>query len=160
MTLQDIELLLTERRLEIFGKVLEEVEKKDATDKDKFDYFLLLSNDYKQRANKCLSILMESDLSNLDDFATKRIIDSFAYAITLHLKACILLLKKASKYAYKKSLAKAVYDDIVREQKRLDSISATFNEALQDFRNQYTELLGNEQIILDTTLRNELGEFL
>lgn len=160
MTLQDIERLLTERRLEIYEKALEEAEAKDVPEKEKFDSFLILYDNYKQRADKCLKVLTENDFSDLDDFACKRIIDSFAFASTLHLEADVILLKKARKYAYTEALAKAVDDEIEREQKRLDGIRETFNEALQDFREQYTELLGNEQVILDSTLRNELGEFL
>lgn len=160
MTLQDIERLLTERRLEIYAKALEEAGSKDVPEKEKFDSFLILYNDYKRRADKCLKVLTENDFSDLDDFAAKRIIDSFAFASTLHLEADILLLKEARKYAYNEKLAKAVDDEIEREKKRLDGIRATFNEALQGFREQYTELLGNEQVILDSTLRNELGEFL
>ena len=160
MTLQDIERLLTVRRLEIYGKALEEAESKAVTDREKFDYFLIIYDEYKRRADKCLMVLTENDFSDLDDFAAKRIIDSFAFATTLHIEADILLLKKARKYAYKEDLAKAVDDEIVREQKRLDGIRETFNEALQDFREQYTELLGNEQVILDSTLRSEFKEFL
>lgn len=161
MTIQDIEWLLTERRLEVYSNLLDEVEKKDVPDKDKFDSFLLLHDEYKRRADKCLMVLTENDFSDLDDFAAKRIIDSFAYATTLHLEADILLLKKARKYSYLvANMTKAVDDAIDREQKRLDSIRATFNEALQDFREQYTELLGNEQLILDSTLRKEFEGFL
>ena len=160
MTLQDIERLLTERRLEIYEKALVEAEGKDVPEKEKFDSFLILYDEYKRRADKCLKVLTENDFSDLDDFAAKRIIDSFAFATTLHLEADVILLKKARKYAYTETLAKAVDDEIEKEQKRLDGIRETFNEALQDFREQYTELLGNEQVILDSTLRNELGEFL
>jgi len=160
MTLQDIERLLTERRLEIYAKALEEAGSKDVPENEKFDSFLILYDDYKRRADKCLMVLTENDFSDLDDFAAKRIIDSFAFASTLHLEADILLLKEARKYAYNEKLAKAVDDEIEREKKRLDGIRATFNEALQGFREQYTELLGNEQVILDSTLRNELGEYL
>ena len=160
MTLQDIERLLTERRLEIYEKALEEAESKDITDMEKFDTFLILYDDYKRRADKCLKVLTENNFSDLDDFAAKRIIESFAFASTLHMEADVLLLKKARKYAYTESLAKAVEDEIEREQKRLDGIRATFNEALQDFREQYTGLLGNEQVILDATIKSELGEFL
>lgn len=160
MTLQDIERLLTERRLEIYEKALEEAESKDIPEKEKFDSFLILYDEYKRRADKCLKVLTENDFSDLDDFAAKRIIDSFAFATTLHLEADVILLKKARKYVYTKILAKAVDDEIDREKKRLDGIRETFNEALQDFREQYTELLGNEQVILDSTLRNELGDFL
>lgn len=42
MTLQDIERLLTERRLEIYEKALEEAESKDVPEKEKFDSFLIL----------------------------------------------------------------------------------------------------------------------
>lgn len=160
MTLQDIERLLTERRLQIYEKALEEAEIKDVPKKEKFDSFLILYDDYKRCADKCLKVLTENDFSDLDDFAAKRIIDSFAFATTLHLGADVILLKKARKYAYTEILAKAVDDEIEREQKRLEGVRETFNEALQDFREQYTELLGNEQVILDSTLRSELGEFL
>ena len=160
MTLQDIERLLTERRLEIYEKALVEAEGKDVPEKEKFDSFLILYDEYKRRADKCLKVLTENDFSDLDDFAAKRIIDSFAFATTLHLEADVILLKKARKYAYTETLAKAVDDEIEKEQKRLDGIRETFNEALQDFREQYTELLGNEQVILDSTLRSEFGEFL
>ena len=160
MTLQDIERILTERRLEVYRILLNEVEKKGVQDKEKFDSFLILYDDYKRRADKCLKVLTENDFSDLDDFAAKRIIDSFAFASTLHLEVGILLLKEARKYAYIENMAKVVDDAITREQHRLDSIRATFNEALQDFREKYTELLGNEQVILDSTLRSELGEFL
>lgn len=160
MTLQDIEQLLTERRLDIYEKALDEIEGKEASEKEKFDSFILMYDEYKRRADKCLNVLTENDFSDLDDCAAKRIIDSFAFAITLHLEAEILLLKKARKYAYTEILGKAVDYEVEREQKRLESIRATFNEALEDFRVQYTELLGNEQVILDSTLRNELGDFL
>ena len=139
---------------------MEEAESKDITDMEKFDTFLILYDDYKRRADKCLKVLTENNFSDLDDFAAKRIIESFAFASTLHMEADVLLLKKARKYAYTESLAKAVEDEIEREQKRLDGIRATFNEALQDFREQYTGLLGNEQVILDATIKSELGEFL
>lgn len=159
MTLQDIERLLTERRLEVYEKALSEVESKELPDKDKFDSLLLMYDEYKRRADNCLMVLSENDFSDLDDFAAKRIIDSFAYATTLHMEADILILKRARKYAYTEKLAKALDDEVCREQERLNSIRATFNEALQDFREQYTELLGNEQVILEATLRSELSKF-
>ena len=139
---------------------MEEAEGKDVPDREKFDSFLILYDEYKRRADKCLKVLTENDFSDLDDFAAKRIIDSFAYASTLHMEADILLLKKARKYAYTEILVKAVEEKTENEQKRLESIRATFDEALQDFREQYTALLGNEQVILDSTLRSELGDFL
>lgn len=160
MTLQDIEQLLTARRLEIYKEALEEAGSKAATDKEKFDTFLILYDDYKRRADKCLKVLTENNFSELDDFAAKRIIDAFAFASTLHLEADILLLKEARKFAYTEKLSKAVEVEIEKEQKRLDGLRATFNEALQGFREDYTALLGNEQVILDATLRSELGEYM
>lgn len=133
---------------------------KDARKKEIFSSLLFLYGDYKRRADKCLKILSENDLSDLDDFAAKRIIDAFAFASTLHLEIDLFILKKARKYAYTEDLAKAVEEETEKEQKRLEGIRATFDEALQDFREQYTDLLGNEQFILDSTLRSELGEFL
>ena len=160
MILQDIEQLLTARRLEIYKKDLSDVLQKPFTDKEKFDSLLLEYDKYKANADRCLKILSENDLSGLDDFATKRIIDAFSFATTLHLEADILLLREALKYAYTEDLSNAVAYEIAMEEKRLESLRETFNEALQDFRQQYTELLGNEQVILDSTLKSEFREFL
>lgn len=160
MTIQDIEQLLTARRLEIYQNTLENIGKGNTTDKDKLDAFLLAWADNMKQAERCMRFLADTNLTGLDSFAGKRIIEAFAFGTNIHLEVAAMLLRQARKYATDKNMYHAVCQQLQKTEKKQHTMKATFDEALKGFRTEYTGLLGNEQVIMDATLKSELGEYL
>lgn len=159
MTLQDIEQLLTTRRLEIYEKRIAEAGASPLDNEQKFAVLMVECDRHYNNATRCLRVLAGNDLSGLDEFGMKRIIEAFAFTVDIHLNTALILLREALKFAPTDKDRDAVGKMIEQCQKKQQGMRGTFDEALQGFREDYTALLGNEQVYLDAAIKFELGDY-
>ena len=159
MTLHEIEQLLITRRLEFIEKRISEAGSMPLDDELKFTALLVECSKHNDNANKCLRVLAENDLSMLDEFGVKRIIEAFAFSVDIHLSTSGILLREALKFAQTEEKREMVSKMIEQCRQKQQSMKATFDEALQDYRHEYTDMLGNEQMLLDASIKLELREY-